>query len=97
MRSFKSTGICVFIYHVWSSIFCVYKSLLTKTEKPLKGKNNIKNMKLLGTSLLQKGEKIKVKDKAIEMLEWKEGDELVQFYDEKEKALSVKRLKEVVR
>lgn len=54
-------------------------------------------MELLGTSLLQKGEKIKVKDKAIEMLEWQEGDDLVQFYDEEEKALVVKKLGEVVK
>ena len=46
---------------------------------------------------MQKGEKIKVKDKAIEMLEWQEGDDLVQFYDEEEKALVVKKLGEVVK
>ena len=54
-------------------------------------------MKPLGTSILQKGDKIKIKEKAVEMLEWQEGDDLVQFYDEQEKALVVKKLGEVVK
>ena len=68
-----------------------------KTERILKTKKNIKIMEALGTSILQKGEKIKVKEKAVEMLEWKEGDDLVQFYDEKENALIVKKLGEVMK
>lgn len=82
--------------------FFSHKNIPTKlliqkeTEKLLKSKKNIKNMKLLGTSLLQKGEKIKVNEKAVEMLQWLEGDDLVQFYDEKERALAVKKLGEVV-
>ena len=70
---------------------------MKKSEKLLKGKKNIKTMELLGTSLLQKGEKIKVKNKAIEMLGWQEGDDLVQFFDEEEKALVIKKLGEVVK
>ena len=54
-------------------------------------------METLGTSILQKGEKIKVKEKAVEMLEWQEGDDLVQFYDKKENALIVKKLGEVMK
>lgn len=68
-----------------------------ESERHLKTKKNIKTMKPLGTSILQKGEKIKIKEKAVEMLEWQEGDDLVQFYDEKEKALVVKKLGEVVK
>ena len=67
-----------------------------KTEKHLRAKKNTKTMETLGTSILQKGEKIKVKEKAVEMLEWQEGDDLVQFYDEKQKALVVKKLGEVM-
>ncbi len=54
-------------------------------------------MKILGTSTLQKGGKIKVKDKAIEALEWKEGDILVQFFDEENKALVVKHMDVVMK
>ena len=68
-----------------------------KTERLLRAKKNTKIMETLGTSILQKGEKIKVKEKAVEMLGWQEGDDLVQFYDEKEKALVVKKLGEVVK
>ena len=68
-----------------------------KTERLLRAKKNTRIMEALGTSILQKGEKIKVKEKAVEMLGWQEGDDLVQFYDEKEKALVVKKLGEVVK
>ena len=86
-------------FSVFSSIKTLSQKLFMEeeTENHLENKKNIKTMKLLGTSLLQKGEKIKLKEKAVEMLRWQEGDNLVQFYDEKENALVVKKLGEVMK
>lgn len=54
-------------------------------------------MDLVNTSELQKSGRIRVAEKAITTLEWKTNDILIQFLDEKEKALIVKNIRDVVK
>lgn len=52
-------------------------------------------MELIGTSKLQKGGRVKISKEGMEKLTWVEKGILVQFLDEKNKSIVIKRIEDI--